>query len=229
MQMKVLILLAAALAIGAVLAAAAMPAASQDTTSSTDMSAADMSDLAAMAMPKAVLMTVAAGNMSDGTVTYTVPYAARVQQAGNKEIAIVATYNKPLTGTCNVSTGMGMISMADALPATATIDYGNKTSIPVAGANAVVALQDFKMTGGAKGKGTFNFQFGSITVYLPDGTAKTMKLDKPVKMSANIDQMKLSIEANPAVASMMADLLKSGATFSAGATPVRLNDILAAK
>lgn len=226
MQYKALITLLAALTAVVVLAAvaAAMPEESQDTTS-----AADMSDLAAMAMPKAVMMTISAGNMTDGNMTFTVPYAARVQQMDNKEIAIVATYNKPLSGSSNASTGIGMISMEDALPATATIDYVNRTSIPVAGANAVVALQDFKMTGGSKGKGTYNFQFGSITVYLPDGTAKTMKLEKPVRMSVSVSQMKLSIEAHPALAGMMAGLFKSGTVFPAGSAPVRLNDILAAK
>jgi len=219
-----LITLVAALALMGVLTAIATPTASRDT-----MSAADMSDLAAMAMPKAVMMTVAGGNMAGGDVTYTVPYAAKVYQMDSKEIAAVATYNKPLTGMCNTSTGTGMIAMGDALPATATIDYANKTSIPVAGANAVVALQDFKMTGAVKGKGTYDVQFGSITVYLPDGTAKTMKLDRPVRMSVSLDQMKVTIAGDPTIASMMAGLLKSGATFPAGAQPVKVNDILAAK
>jgi hypothetical protein len=56
-----------------------------------------------------------------------------------------------------------------------------------------------------------------------------MKLDRPLRMSANINELKLMIDANPAAAGMIADLLKSGATFPAGAAPVRLNDILAAK
>lgn len=226
MQMKILITLLAALTVTAILTAVAVPAASQDTTS-----AADMSDLAAMSMPKAVMMTISAGTMAGGNVTFGVPYAAKVYQLDSKEIAAVATYKKPLMGTCNVSTGTGMISFADALPATATIDYVNNMSIPVAGANAVVALQDFKMTGGVKGKGKGNYdiQFGKMIVYLPDGTAQSMKLDKPVKMSVSLDQMKLTIDANPTVAGMMAGMLKAGATFPAGAKPVRLNDILAAK
>lgn len=228
-KIKMVITLVAALAVMTLLAALALPAASQDTTSDTGMSAADMSDLAAMSMPKAVMMTITAGNMAGGNVTYSVPYGAKVFQMDSKEIAAVATYNKPLMGMCNVSTGMGMITMSDALPATATIDYANKSSIPVAGANAVVALQDFKMTGAAKGKGKYDFQFGTVTVYMPNGTAKTMKLDKPVKMSMSVDQMKLTIAGNPTMAKMMAGLLMPGATFPAGASPVRINDILAAK
>ncbi|HEY3272803.1 MAG TPA: hypothetical protein VGJ92_03515 [Methanocella sp.] len=228
MQIKVLITLVAALAVATVLATVAMPAASQDTTSAMDMSAADMSNMAAMAMPKAVLMTISVNNMTDGNVAFSVPYAARVQQVGNKDIAIVATYNKPLTGMANASTGMGTIAMSDALPATATIDYTNRTSIHVSGSNAVVALQDFKMTGAGRGQGNMNFQFGSITAYLPDGTARSMKLDRPIRMSANLDTLKLTIDANPAAAGMIGNMLKSGATFPSGATPVRLNDILAA-
>jgi hypothetical protein len=229
MQLKVLITLVAALAVMGVLTVLALPAASQDTTMSTDMTAADMANLAKMAMPKAVMMTIAADSMTGGDVTYSVPYGAKVYQMDGNEIAAVATYNKPLRGICNLTTGMGMISMADALPATATIDYANKTSIPVAGANAVVALQDFKMTGVGKGKSTYDVQFGAVTVYLPNGTAKTMKLDKPVKMSMSLDKMKMTIAGNPTMANMMATLLKSGAKFAAGAPPVKVNDILAAK
>jgi hypothetical protein len=228
-NIKMIITLVAALAVTAILSAAALPAASQDTTSTTDMSAADMSDLAAMAMPKAVFMTIQAGNMAGGDMTFTVPYGAKVIPMDNKEIAAVATYNMPLKGTCNMTSGSGTISMADALPAKATIDYLNRSTIPVAGTNAVLALQDFKMTGAARGKGTYNLQFGKVTVYLPDGTAKTMKPDRPVRMSVNMDRMMMSIEANPSLAKMMAGMLKPGATFPAGATPVRLNDILAVK
>lgn len=227
MKIKILITLVAALAVMGILTVLAMPAASQDTMKSTDMSAADMSNLAAMAMPKAVMMTIVADNITGGDMTYSVPYGAKVYQMDSKEIAAVATYNKPLRGMCNVTTGMGMISMADALPATATIDYANKTSIPVAGANAVVALQDFNMTGAAKG--TYDVQFGTVTVYLPNGTAKTMKLDMPVKMTVSVDKMKVMITGNPTMANMMAALLKSGARFAARAPPVKVNDILATK
>jgi hypothetical protein len=228
-KIKILITLLAALAVAGVLVALAMPAASQDTTSDAGMTAEDMSGLAAMSMPKAVMMTITAGNMTDGNMTYSVPYGAKVFPMDSKEIAAVATYNKPLMGMCNLSTGMGMISMGDALPATATINYVNMSTIPVAGANAVVALQDFKMTGFGKGKGRYDFQFGTVTVLLPNGTAKTMKLDRPVKMSMSVEQMKLTIAGNPTMANMMADLLKSGATFPAGTNPVRINDILAAR
>jgi hypothetical protein len=226
MQMKILMTLVAALAVMGILAAAALPAASQNTDT---MSASDMANMANMMMPRAVMMTISAGSMSGGNVTYSVPYGAKVYQMDDKAIGAVATYNKPLMGMCNVTTGIGMISFDNALPATATIDYANNTAIPVAGANAVVALQDFKMLGAGKGKGDYDFQFGTVTVYLPDGTAKTMKLDKPVKMSMSMDKMKLMITGNPTMANMMAGLLKSGATFPAGATPVKVSDILATK
>ncbi len=54
-----------------------------------------------------------------------------------------------------------------------------------------------------------------------------MKLDKPVKMSFSVDQMKLTIAGNPTMANMMMGLLKPGVTFPANANPVRINDILA--
>jgi len=222
-------MLVAALAVAGVLTVLALPAASQNSTSDTSMSAAEMSDLAAMSMPKAVMMTITAGNMTGGNMSFSVPYGAKVFRMDSKEIAAVATYNKPLTGTCNVSTGRGMITMSDALPATAAIDYANKSSMPVAGANAVVALQDFRMTGASGGKGKYDFQFGTVTVYLPNGTGRTMKLAQPVRMSVSLDQMKMTIAGNPTMANMMAGMLKPGVTFPAGASPVRVNDILAVK
>jgi hypothetical protein len=158
----------------------------------------------------------------------TVPYAAKVIPMDSKEIAAVATYNKPLTGIHNVTTGSGTISMADALPAMVSVDYTNRSTIPVAGAGMVIALQDFRMTGAPKGKGMYNFQVGTFTVYLPDGTAKSQKLDRPLRMSMNMDQMKISFEGNPKLVSWMTGLYKPGVTFPAGAAPVRLNDILVA-
>jgi hypothetical protein len=225
MQNKALITLSAALTVVAVLMTltAAMPVASKDKTS-----AGDMSDLVAMAMPKAVMMTVSADGMTGGNMTFTVPYAAKVYRMDNKEMAAVATYDRPLKGTCNVSTGRGTISIADALPATATVDYANKTSIPVAGSSAVVVMQDFNLTGVAKETGTYDFQFGKLSVYLPDGTVKSIKLDRPVMMSLSVDEMKLTTVADPAVAKTMANLFSAGTTFPAGAQPVKLDDILAA-
>lgn len=225
MQYKALITLLAALTVTAVLTAltAAMPVASQGKTS-----APDMSDLGAMAMPKAVMMTISADGMADGNMTFSVPYAAKVYRMDNKEMAVVATYDKPLKGACNVSTGMGTISIADALPAAAIVDYANKTSIPVAGANAVVVMQDFNMTGATKEMGTYDFQFGKLTVYLPDGTVKSIKPDRPVTMSVSLDEMKLITVADPTVAKTMAGLFSAGTKFPAGAQPVKLDDILAA-
>jgi hypothetical protein len=223
MQRNKPIYIVAALAVAAVLAAAAMPAASQDTTS-----AADMAKLAKAYMPKAVFMAISAGGVSDGDMTFTVPHGAKVVPMDSKEFGMVATYNMPLQGTCNLTTGGGTISMADALPATVTVDYAGKSAIPVAGANAVVALQDIKMAGLAMGKGKYDFQAGKVTIYMPDGTATSMKLGKPIRMSLSVDQMKLTVEKNPEVARMMAEKLKPGATFPADAAPVMLNSILAA-
>lgn len=225
---KTMLIIIVALAFATALAAAALPAASKDTTSTAGMSAADMSDLAGMVMPKAVMFTVEAGSTAGGNLTYAMPYAARVQSLGDKDIAIVATYNRPLMKTVNISTGTGVISIEDALPATATIDYANRSSIPVAGANAVVVLQQFEISGVAMENDDINFQVGSINVYLPDGTTKAMKLDKPVRMSMSLDRMKMRVDASPALASKVAELFENGATFPADATPARLNDILAA-
>lgn len=255
MQMRTMPFIILALAVVVALAAIAMPVASRDTTSMSDMEASDrsadmsagvtsadmgpgdmpgdmpkgdMSALAAMAMPKAVMMTVKVESMDGGNLTVSMPDAARVQPLGGNDIAIVAAYNEPLTKTVNISTGTGLITLEDALPATATIDYANRSSIPVAGANALVVLKQFKMAGAMKEKDKFKFQVGSITVYLPDGTAQTIKPDRPVQISVSLDRMTASVKASPALARTAAGLLSTGATFPADAAPIRINDILAA-
>jgi hypothetical protein len=92
----------------------------------------------------------------------------------------------------------------------------------------VVVLEQFEITGVAMEEGDISFQVGSITAYLPDGTTKAMKLDRPVRLSMSLDQMKLRVDATPELARAVADMLKSGNKFPEDAEPVRLNDILAA-
>jgi hypothetical protein len=219
MEKKTSITLIAALAIIAILAFA-LPSSAQ--TAPGSMSGA--SDLASMTMPKAVVMALTSGGAPGGNATFTVPYSAKVFKVGDVEYGSVSTTSAPVTGSLNTAAGMGVLSTAEALPATTTTDYLNKSSIPVAGTNAVIVLQDLNMTGAGNGK--FSFEFGKLSVYLPDGTLSTFALNKPIKMDYATGQTRFTLEADPAVASTIAGTLGSGVTFPADAKPVPLSKIL---
>ncbi len=221
MQMKVLITVVAALALAAVLVAAALPAASKDTTGTTDLSA-----LTSMIVPKAALMTIANVDVAGGNVTVTVPYTAKVYTVEDVDLAAVASFSQPLRPSFNASTGVGQVAWATALPANATFDTVGNAAIPVAGAKAVVAIQDVNITGMAKDQ--FTIQFGKVAYYLPDGTVNAIKLDKPVSISYTMEKGKVNVKADPAFTQIIGGLSQLKATFPAGAQPVKLNDILAA-
>lgn len=227
MQTKVLILIVAALALAVVLVAVALPAASKDSMSTTDLSApADLSALTSMIVPKAALMTIANVDVAGGNVTVTVPYTAKVYTVEGVDLAAVASFSKPLQPSFNASTGVGQVAWATALPANATFDTVSNSSIPVAGAKAVVAIQDVNITGMAKDQ--FTVQFGKVAYYLPDGTVNAIKLDKPVSISYTMEKGKVSVKADPAFTQIIAGLSQLKATFPAGAQPVKLNAILGA-
>ena len=223
MQTKVIVALLAALAVAVILATAAPPATSQDMTSATDTSA-----LAAMAMPKAAMMTIGSGSVAGGNATFAVPYSAKVYRIDGVDYAAVTAFSKPVQARFDTTTGAGQISWATALPATATFDRVGNSTIPVAGTKAVVAMQDINVSGAPASKDQIAFEFGRIEVYTPDGKIAKIKLDKPVRMSYTIEGTKVTAQADPALANMLAGVLKAGATFPAGAQPVRLNDLLAA-
>jgi hypothetical protein len=211
----------ATLAALAVLMSMALPAASQDVTSS-----ADMAGLSAF-MPHDVMFAVSAGSVSGGNATFTVPYSAKVYKMDTVDYGAVTTFSQPLQGMYNVSSSRGQISTVNALPATIVVDQLNNSSIPVAGTNAVVALRNITNMGAAKGK--FTFQFKTVSVYMPNGTAKTYNLNKPVKVSYAVDQNIVTTQADPAFTRVMSDLFITGGMFPADAQPVRLNAVLAAR
>jgi hypothetical protein len=163
--------------------------------------------------------------MAGGNATFSVPYSAKVFRVGDIDYGTVSATKAPVHGSLNLAEGTGVISMADALPAVSTTDYLNQSVIPVAGTNVVIALQGMNMTGASGGK--FSFDFGKLSVYLPDGTVSTFALNKPIRMVASMDQMSSAIRADPAVASTIAGTLGSGVTFPEGTKPVPLSQILA--
>jgi hypothetical protein len=209
------------LAVLLILAAMSVPAASQGVPSSTDTTG-----LSAF-MPHDVMFAISAGSVSGGNATFNVPYSAKVYKMDNVNYGAVTTFNQPLQGLYNVSNSRGQISTVNALPATIVVDQLNNSPIPVAGTNAVVALRNITNMGAAKGK--FTFQFKTVSVYMPNGTAKTYNLDRPVKVSYSVDQNTVTTQADPSFTRMMSDLFITGGMFPADSPPVRLNAVLAAK
>ena len=127
--------------------------------------------------PKDVYMTIAVDGMTDNTATFSVMNMA---MKGKEDKAVLIMPSAPLTGTYNMTNDMGYISTASFMPATITIDTMNKTSVPVAGASAVMGMHDIKVM--AKDKDYKVFKFGEVSFLTPNGTAKNYKLDKPVRV-----------------------------------------------
>jgi len=134
---KTVKILVAVSAILVILMASVFLAASRDTTHASGM------DSHRMHGPQAIVLTLTTGTASGMNVSFTVNNIARIGRAD----ATVTSYDKPLQGKFNMSKGFGFISMANRVPSTTRKDYANNSSIPVAGVNIVLALEDINMTG----------------------------------------------------------------------------------
>lgn len=221
MQLKILITVVTALAIAVMLTAAARPSASRDIAPSADVSA-----LAELLQSQSSVLAIKAGTTTDDTATFTVPYGARVFELGNKSLAITAAYKRPLQGSFNMTKGTGQISMADALPANAVFDDLDNASIPVAGVNVVVALQEMRLAGIAGGH--YAVEFGKISFYLPNGYRNSYVLDRPARVSFSPDRMTLTMDIDPMVTATMSYLIRPENAFPADAVPLVINDVLSA-
>lgn len=102
------------------------------------------------------------------------------------------------------------------------VDYNNAT-INVAGANAVLAMKNITVL--RHDKGGFEMQYTDIAVYLPDGTAKTYKLSKPVKITASKDKKTVTMTGSPEFRADLMDALKGALMFPANAAPLPLKTI----
>lgn len=105
-------------------------------------------------------------------------------------------------------------------------DYGN-ASVDVAGASAVIAMKNLTMT--RYGRGEHEAQFTGLSVYLPDGTAKSYSLTTPARITRSPDNRSMMIAGGPSMRTALQDMAKSGARFPADAKPVALKAIDAAK
>ncbi len=206
--------------------------------------------------PQAIVLAISAGSVNGENVTFNILGTARVSKDDRVK---VTSFDKPLQGMLNTSSGIGKISAANFMPSSSRTDFMNNSSIPVAGATVVVALEDLNMTHHWDGNktchchgncscgcnrtgsgnktchchdnmtrghdGRRSIEFSKLVVELPDGSAKTYKLDKPVKIVYLKYKKMAIIEASPELASAMTAILQSGQTFPANAAPIPLSKI----
>jgi hypothetical protein len=254
--MKNIKLIMAALAMVAIVVAAfAVVSAAHDAGHAGDGAAS-----CKMHGPQAIIFTISAGSVNGQNVTFSIPETARVSKDNKVKLT---SFDRPLKGMLNTSSGIAKISTADFIPSTSRTDFMNNTSIPVAGATVLVALEDLNMThswdgnktcnchgnkscsccgnktGDMKGNktchchdnmtmghdGRHSIEFSKVVVELPNGSTKTYKLDKPVKIVYMKQKNMAIIEASPELASAMADILQSGQTFPANSAPMPLTKI----
>lgn len=100
-------------------------------------------------------------------------------------------------------------------------DY-NSATINVAGASAVIAAKNITVR---KQDGSTEFQVAGFSVYLPDGTAKSYKLDTPVKAVISREKKTTTVAGNPQFRAALQDALKGGTKFPANAAPIKIKDI----
>jgi hypothetical protein len=103
----------------------------------------------------------------------------------------------------------------------ARTDY-NTATINVAGASAVLVGKNITVRKQIRGA---EFQITGFSVYLPDGTVKSYKLETPVKAVISQDNKPTTVTGNPPLRAALQDAFKGGAKFPANAAPVKIKDI----
>jgi hypothetical protein len=98
----------------------------------------------------------------------------------------------------------------------------DSATINVAGASAVVAAKGITVR---KLDNSAELQVTGFSVYLPDGTANSYKLDTPVKAVMSLDNKTMTATGNPQFRAALQDALKGGTKFPANAAPIKIKDI----
>lgn len=177
-------------------------------------------------MIKRVNIPITVTGTSDNTATFTLQSMAF---EGKKGKVMVVTLDKPLTGKYNMTSDMASISTGDMAMdhmgmggMNIRVDNASSSTLPVAGASAVLGLSDIRIE--YKGKDYTIASFGKMSVYLPDGTVRSYDLEKPVKVIKSKERKTVVWDAYPGFTKAIGDALKGGATFPADAAPLKLMD-----
>lgn len=161
---------------------------------------------------------------SDNSVMFDVPSMALMGKEG--DVASVK-FTTPLKGKYNATYDMGYISMMGAKSSDISVRPFDNATLNVAGASVVMTIKDIKVL--LKQEDLHVFEFSKLCVYMPDGTGKEYKLDKPAKVIYSKDRKMLVVDAYPSLTNTMKSDYKVGAMFPADAPPIKVKDIASAE
>ncbi len=167
-----------------------------------------------------IVVTGTAGDSTAFTIS-----AAAIE--GRRDKAAVVTLDRPLTGKYNSSSDMAFISTKGLDGMSLRIDTANNTTLPVAGASAVLGIG--KVETEYRGKDLSISEFRKLSVHLPDGTVKAYVLEKPVKVIKSRDRKAVAWDAYPEFTNALKGALSGGATFPADAAPIKVSDLASAE
>lgn len=176
-----------------------------------------------------VYHTIQVTGTTGDSMTFNILNTAVKGKSGN---VTTKTYTPPVTATYYFSNDTAVLKGKPAGMRERARERGrqgpptkgyNDATINVSGASAVIALKN--MTINRVDRNTTEVQFGAFSVYLPDGTVKSYKLDTPVKDIRSRMERTRKITGNPQFRADLQDALKGGATFPAGTAPVPLKTI----
>jgi hypothetical protein len=161
---------------------------------------------------------------SGDSVTFDVPSMAIKGKEG--EVATI-TFLTPLKGSYNKSYDMGYISTSGGKSSDIAVRPYDNATLNVSGASAVVTMKGIKTL--LKEENYFVCDVSQLGVYMPDGTAKTYKLEKPVKVTYSKDRKMVVVDSYPSLSKEMMRDYTAGATFPSGTPPIKVKDIASAE
>ncbi len=173
---------------------------------------------------KSIEVPITVTGTADNTTAFTV---GAVSVAGRKDMAGVATFDKPLTGAYNMSGDMAYISLKDIGGMNIRVDTASNATLPVAGVSAVLGIGKLKAE--YRGKDLSITEFYKLYVHLPDGTVKAYDLEKPVKVIKSKERKAVVWDAYPGFTEALKAALSGGTAFPADAAPMKVSDLISAE
>lgn len=162
--------------------------------------------------------------MNDGRIMFDVPGMAITDGDGK---VVTVTFAKPLKGIYDYQGSMGFVGTRDMDSATIMVDKYANASLNVTGASMIATIKDIKNI--EKEKDTVSFEYSKIGVYLPDGTARMYKLDKPVRVMYSRDRNIMAMDAYPSIMDTLGTGYTAGMMFPSDTPPMKIKDIAAAQ
>ncbi|MCD1294061.1 hypothetical protein CUJ83_03505 [Methanocella sp. CWC-04] len=166
---------------------------------------------------------ISISNMSTDSAMFTISEMV-LKGIGNNVSHIILS--KPLSGEYDMTSDMAYMSTKELDTATMERSDVGKTSIAVAGASAIWTMKDIKVL--FNDRDYFLYEFGTLSLYMPDGTVKSYKLEKPVKMLFSKERKMEIMDAYPTVTSALKDAFMPGDKFPSDAEPIPMTELIKA-